>query len=166
MRLKERDSRRKTLVLGLGNPLSGDDRFGARVLDLLHQNHTELPPDVLLEDAHTDLLNQIDTFAECDRVVLIDAILDPEGKKGKPGRVLVMAEDEFLSWPEASQSVHQVSPLLAVKLFRILHPAAQTQITLVGLIVDRIDQAPRYATAEIIKEGAAAVRALVSNSDF
>lgn len=132
------------------------------MLDLLHQNGTELLPGAFLEDAHTDLLNQIDSFAEYDRVVLIDAILDPEGKMGKPGRVLVLTEDEFHPWPETSQNVHHVSPLLAVKLFRLLYPTAQTQITLVGLLVDGIDRAPRYATGETIEQGAAAIRALLA----
>jgi hydrogenase maturation protease len=148
--------------VALGNPLSGDDRFGAQVLGLLSQNAAGLPAGVSLADAHTDLLNHIEAFVECDRVVLVDALLDPEGKLGPPGRVLVLEEDAFLSWPETSEGVHQISPLLAVKLFRVLHPSARAQITLVGLLVDRIDLAPRHVTAQSVEEGAAAVRALVA----
>jgi hydrogenase maturation protease len=151
----------KKLVVGLGNPLSGDDRFGAQVLGLLHQNGTGLLPGVSLSDAHTDLLSHMDDFAEYDRVVLVDAILDPEGKLGEPGRVLVLKEEAFLSWPETSPGVHQVSPLLAVKLFRLMHPEARTQITLVGLVVDRINLLPCYVTAESVRKGAASVQALV-----
>jgi len=147
--------------LGLGNPLSGDDRFGAHVLDLLHKNRIELLPGISLADAHTDLLNHIETFSEYDHIVLVDAILDPEGKLGEPGRVLTVSEEAFLSWPETSQGVHQMSPLLAIKLFRAIHPSAQTQITLVGLLVDRIDMVPHYATPESVEKGAAAVQALL-----
>ncbi len=152
---------KKTLILGLGNPLSGDDRFGAQVLELLHKNRIELSPGISLADAHTDLLNHIESFSEYDHIVLIDAVLDPEGKLGEPGRILTVSEEAFLSWPETSQSVHQMSPLLAIKLFRVMHPAAQTQITLVGLLVDRIDMVPHYVTPESVQKGAAAIQALI-----
>lgn len=152
------------LVAGLGNPLSGDDCFGARVVELLRRKGKAFPPGVTLADAHTDLLNHIGDFAGYDHVVLVDAILDPEGKLSPPGRVVVFEEETYLSWPESSESVHQITPLLAVKLFRTLYPSAQTRITLVGLLVDRIDLAPRYVTAESVEEGAAAVRKLEAGS--
>jgi hydrogenase maturation protease len=147
------------LILGLGNPLSGDDGFGAQVLEFLHLDETGSQPGISLVDAHTDLLNHLESFVAHDRVVLIDAILDPEKKLGQTGQVVVLHEEKFRSWSEASPSVHQMSPLLAVKLFRQLYPAAQTQISLVGLLVDRLTHASRYATADRVREGAAAVRA-------
>ena len=148
----------KTLILGLGNPLSGDDGFGARVLDLLHRNGTEFLPDVTLVDAHTDLLNHIESFAAYDRVVLVDAILDPENKLGNPGQIVVLHEKEFVAWSEASSSAHQMSPILSVKLFRQLYPAAQTQIILTGLLVDGLTHAPRYATDDRIREAVMVLR--------
>ena len=154
---------KKTLIVGMGNLLSGDDRFGPQVLELLRQNGTDTLPGISFADAHTDLLNYLESFAEYDYVVLVDAILDPENKLGQPGRIVVLNEEAFKSWPETSQGVHQISPLLAVKLFRRIYPAALTQITLVGLCVDQITQAPRYATDERIQEGFAAVRAAVAN---
>ena len=141
---------KKTIVIGLGNPLSGDDGFGPRVLDLL--NKTAPHPDVDFKDAHTDILGQIDIFAEYDRVLLIDAILDPEKKLGQTGQVVVLDEDSFLSWPEASQGVHQMSPLLAVKLFHQLYPQAHTEILLAGLLVDHLEPATVYATEAAIQE--------------
>jgi hydrogenase maturation protease len=162
--LKVPAGRKKALILGLGNPLSGDDCFGAQVLELL--NRDRLPPDVVLADAHTDLLNHIGNFAEYDCVVLVDAILDPEGRIGRPGCVLVLQEEALLSLPETSQGAHQLSPLLALKLFRAMHPEARVQISLVGLLVNRIDLAPRYVTSESINEGASAVRALFGRWPF
>jgi hydrogenase maturation protease len=159
--LKEWSSSQRTLVLGLGNPLSGDDRFGALVLELLHRNEMDLLPGVSLVNAGTDLLNRIENFPEYDQVVLIDAVLDPEGKMGQPGQILVLDETALQSLPDASQSVHQVTPLLGIKLFRTLHPAVRTRITLVGLLVDRITHAPYYATGERIHEAADAIKAVL-----
>ena len=52
----------------------------------------------------------------------------------------MLLDEETLSlWPETSPSVHQLSPLLAPKLFRQLHPEATTRILLVGLCVSRIE---------------------------
>ena len=148
-------------MAGLGNPLSGDDGFGARVLEQLRRSSPELPSGVSLADAHTDLLNHIEDFAGYDRIVLIDAILDPEGKLGLPGQIASFDEAAFLAWPESSPSVHQVSPLMAVKLFRLLHPESRSKFTLVGLVVDEIRRAPVYATNDRIAEGADAVLTLI-----
>jgi Ni,Fe-hydrogenase maturation factor len=81
----------------------------------------------------TDLLNHVEDFPSYNRVVLIDAILDPGGRLAGPGSILVLQENEFFSWSEASPGVHQITPLLGVRLFRALHPEAHTKILLAGL---------------------------------
>ena len=98
--MKEPDARQKTLLVGLGNPLSGDDGFGARVVELLQRNGTVILPDVSLVDAGTDLLNHIESFAEYDRVVLIDAILDPEASLACPACVLVLMRKHSFPGPK------------------------------------------------------------------
>jgi hydrogenase maturation protease len=148
-------------VIGLGNLLSGDDGFGARVLELLVRNPPAPPAEVTLVDAHTDLLNHIEDFSAHECVLLIDAILDPESKLGPCGRIAVFEEEQFRSWPDASPGVHQMSPLMAVKLFRSLHPETLTKIALIGLLADRIGHAPVYATDERIQEAAAVVRNII-----
>ncbi|MBN1570736.1 MAG: hydrogenase maturation protease [Acidobacteria bacterium] len=150
----------KTLILGLGNPLSGDDGFGAGVLDFLRHEGMESMPDVALVDAHTDLLNHLEEFAEYDLILLIDAILDPDNKLGQPGRIVALREKEFLHWSEASSSVHQMSPMLAVKLFRQLYPENRSRIFLIGLVVDQLTRDLRYATQERIRLAAAAIKNL------
>jgi hydrogenase maturation protease len=155
--MRKTSSSPQTLILGLGNPLSGDDCFGPQVLELLHRNGTGSLPGVSLIDAHTDLLNYLESFVDCDRVLLIDTILDPENKLGRSGEIVVLKEEEFLSWSESSPSVHQMSPLLAVKLFRQLYPEAKTQISLIGLLVDQLTRTPNYATAERVQEAATTV---------
>lgn len=153
--------RNRTLLVALGNPLSGDDGFGARVMERLRSAAEGFPTGVSLVDAGTDLLNHIESFAEYDRVVLMDAVLDPEGKLGRPGRVVALDEESLQSWSEVSEGVHQMSPLLGVKLFRVLHPEAQTRIHIIGLCVNRISHSPLYMTDERIEEAVSAVRALL-----
>jgi hydrogenase maturation protease len=152
--------RKKTIVIGLGNPLRGDDGFGSRVLDLLEKAAPH--PNAEFKDVHTDLLGEIENFVNYDRVLLIDAILDPDKKLGQTGRILMLGEDAFLSWSESSHGVHQMSPLLAVKLFHSLHPSIQIEIILLGLLVDRIGSAPVYATEAAVKEAANAIQMILA----
>jgi hydrogenase maturation protease len=143
----------KTLLVGLGNPLNGDDGFGPLVLERLRAAGTIIEG-VTLVDAGTDLLNQIESFAGYDRVVLIDAVLDPEGKLGSPGRIARLEEQTFLSWSEAAQGVHQLSPVMGIKLFRTLYPDAATRIFLIGLFIDRLSHEPLYMTEDRIQQAA------------
>ena len=159
--MKEAVLSQRTLVLGLGNPLSGDDSFGVRVLEALRRVEQPLPGNIAVADAGTDLLNRVEDFASYDQVLLIDAVLDPDGRLGQPGSISVFGENEFSSWPETSPGVHQITPLLGVKLFRTLHPKAQTKIILVGLLVDQITHHIRHATRERIEQAAARIRELL-----
>ncbi len=133
------DRSRRTLIIGLGNPLMGKDAFGTRVLERLLDEDPASLRQADLVDAHTDLLGRIDSFPAYERVVLIDAILDPDAKLGGAGRVVLLDEETLSLWPDTSPSVHELSPLLAVRLFRRLHPEAATRIFLVGLCENRID---------------------------
>lgn len=102
------------LVLGLGNRLSGADAFGPAVVESL-RGAADLPRSVRLVDAHTDLLAYIDQFAQYDRVILVDAVISKTG-----GGVTIYDEETFLGWDDSSQGAHELSPLMAVKLFRQL----------------------------------------------
>jgi len=132
------DSSRRTLILGLGNPLMGQDAFGTRVIERLLEENPAVLQHAEVSDAHTDLLGRIDRFPAFELVVLIDAILDPDAKIGEAGRIVVLGEETLHLLPESSPSAHQISPLLAVKLFRQLHPEATTRILLVGLLASGI----------------------------
>ncbi len=130
---------RRTLIIGLGNPLMGKDAFGTRVIERLLKENPASRQHADLADAHTDLLSRIDSFPAYGRVVLIDVILDPDAKIGSAGSVVLLDEETLSLWRDTSPSVHQLSPLLAVRLFRQLHPEAATRIFLVGLCENRIE---------------------------
>jgi hypothetical protein len=152
----------------------------------------DLPANVDLVDAHTDLLAHLETIASYDEVVLVDVVVGAsgtptpdvarraesgEGGPGTPtpdvarraesgegghaGDVAVVDEETFSGWPETSPSCHQISPLLAVKLFRALHPEAATRITLVALHADEVRAAPGVAIL-VVTAGAEAVARLIS----
>ncbi len=125
-------------MIGIGNPLSRDDEFGPRVLDRLIQCGQEHLPDTDFVQAGTDLLGRIDLFPGYSRVVLVDALLDPEGTIAGRGSIVAVAEEVLLGWPETSPGVHEFSPLVAVQLFRRLYPEANTRFTLVAFCTDKV----------------------------
>jgi Ni,Fe-hydrogenase maturation factor len=163
--------RPKRLVLGLGNPLVGEDGFGGAVIEWLRRR-PDLSAGVDLVDAHTDLLAQVETLASYDEVVLVDVVVSVPGRptpgdagraksdegSGRPGTVTVIDEEAFARCPDTSPSCHQISPLLAVNLFRALHPEAATRITLVALHADGLRFGPGVADSLVTSGGEAVIR--------
>ena len=117
----------------MGNVLAGDDSFGGAVISRL-RGCEDRPAGVDLLDAGTDLLGHIETFATFDEVILVDAVVGAD----RPAGVSVFDERTAAAWLDDSPSVHQLSPLTALRLFRVLHPDAGTRITFVALCVDRL----------------------------
>lgn len=134
----------RRLVLGLGNPLVGEDGFGPAVIETLRRR-PDLPDGADLVDAGTDLLGQLDTLESYDEVVLVDVVISD----GRAGTIEVIEEATLTGWPDTSPSCHHVSPLLAVKLFRTLHPQASTRIKLVALHAEALHATPGVAPTAV-----------------
>ena len=64
---------RRTVVIGLGNPLMGDDGLGLVVLERLRREYA-VPTDVELIDGGTWGMNLLPVIEDAGRVILIDAI--------------------------------------------------------------------------------------------
>lgn len=91
------------LVLGLGNPLRGDDGVGPVVVERLRE--CALPPEVEVLDGGTAGLGLLDVIAGRRFVVVVDA-----AEMGRPaGTVARLTPDEAALWGEqALLSPHQV----------------------------------------------------------
>lgn len=66
-------SNRRTVVIGLGNPLMGDDGLGLVALERLRAGYA-IPPEVELVDGGTWGMNLLPVIEDAGRVILIDAI--------------------------------------------------------------------------------------------
>jgi hydrogenase maturation protease len=121
------------LIVGIGNPLQGPDAFGPAVIERL-RTQSALPSGADLLDAGTDLLSCLDRFADVDHVVLVDAFLG-----AGTGAIVTIDEPTFSTWSLDSPGSHELSAVLVVRLFRLLHPASHVRFTLVGFDVDRLD---------------------------
>jgi len=74
-----------TVVIGLGNPLMGDDGLGLVALERLRSEYV-IPPDVELVDGGTWGMNLLPVIEDAGRVILIDAI-DIAATPGTPARL-------------------------------------------------------------------------------
>lgn len=155
------------LVLGLGNPLAGADAFGPLVVERLHAGSPI--SGVSIADAGTDLLDWISRFGEYDHVVLVDAVAVDEGAAAPAPTpcVAVVAEQIFAGWDGGSPGVHEISPLVSLRLFRTLQRANETidvpSIHLVSLFVTETEFGTCPADAHVCA-GVAAVRRLVERA--
>ena len=63
----------KTAIIGIGNPLMGDDGAGIAVLNKLKGRKSELPGDIDYIEMGTGGIDLVHILADYDRVVIIDA---------------------------------------------------------------------------------------------
>jgi hydrogenase maturation protease len=88
----------RTIVVGIGNPILGDDAVGIHVARELVPFRKEL--DIDIEEAYTGGLNLLEMIVGYDRAVLVDSICQPEKRIGK-----VMVLD-----PAKIPSAHSTNP--------------------------------------------------------
>jgi hydrogenase maturation protease len=112
---KERHSLPATLVVGLGNPLRGDDGVGVRVAQALAAG--ALPPGVEVVDGGTQGLGLVNPMEGRGRVILVDA-----ADVGRPpGQFVCFTLDEaHLPGDDQHLSVHAAGLRDALLLARAL----------------------------------------------
>ena len=101
----------KTLVLGLGNPLLGDDSIGLRVAELLTPRLSELP-DIELDVDYWGGLRLMERMVGFQRAIIIDAICSG----APPGTLQVLSPGDFPT--QRSASAHDANLPTALELGR------------------------------------------------
>ncbi len=120
------------MVIGLGNPLMGDDGVGLAALRLL-ETAWSFEPAVELLDGGTWGMNLLHVIESAERVVLLDAI----DRGDAPGAVVVLERDDLPRFFGVKVSPHQVDikEVLAVAELRDTLPES---IVAIGLQPARI----------------------------
>jgi len=86
-------------VIGLGNPLRGDDGIGCRVVSELEQ--LPLPDDIDLVDGGTGGLNIISLFEGARGLLLVDAV----DMGGSPGTIIRLDKHQLLAGAEGQERI-------------------------------------------------------------
>lgn len=107
------------LVIGLGNPLMGDDGLGLVALERLREEG--VPNGVTLADGGTWGLNLLPMIEAAHRVLFIDAV----NGGMKPGQVAILEREVIPRFLQTKLSPHQIDlrEVLAVAEFRGTLPA-------------------------------------------
>jgi hydrogenase maturation protease len=123
------------LVLGLGNPLMGDDGVGWYVASRL-AGDSRLPADAEALWGGTDLLRYAGQIVGRSHVILVDAIQD----EAEPGSVAVFEDCAELE--ERQTNAHELSPVRAMRLLRMMTPV---RMTLLGVSISSAEVGDRLS---------------------
>ncbi len=144
------------LVLGLGNPLMGDDGAGARVAEMLARDSTVTDRAEVLT-AGTDVLRSMERIDGREHVILVDAV----ECGGGPGRISVLEEPLF---EERQEQAHCLSAAQAVELMRSAVPGLrETRFTwvLVHVASVKANEGLSAEVAAAVPVAAAVVKGLL-----
>jgi len=107
---------KKTLIIGLGNPILTDDGVGVKVARELEKLiDLEAHPELTITEASAGGLRLMEVLLDYDQVILIDAFyLDPESTT--PGKIHHLSLDDLrsLSPTQHSTSAHDTSLITAL----------------------------------------------------
>ncbi len=133
----------KTLVLGLGNPILGDDSVGLRVTRALEGVLNK--EQVTIIEASLAGLDFLDLVTGYDRAIIIDAIQTREGKAGQVYRLEPEAFDTTLH----AASPHDVNFTTALELGKKLGLALPQQIVIFAIEVENVTSFSEECTPEV-----------------
>jgi hydrogenase maturation protease len=148
-----------TVVIGLGNPLMGDDGLGLAALERLRATW-ELPADVELVDGGTWGLNLLPVIEDATHVLLLDAI----DTGAAPGSDVLLLRDQLPRFLAAKISPHQVDlrDVLAVAELRGTLPEHTVAIGLQPARVELSDALSAVLSARLDELVQAVVRILAA----
>jgi len=75
----------KTIVLGVGNQILGDDGVGIHVTNELKKHVND--PNIIIDDAVTGGMNLLELILGYDKAIIVDAVKTNEGKAGEVKRI-------------------------------------------------------------------------------
>lgn len=131
----------RTLILGLGNPLRGDDGIGPRLVAEL--NRRGLPDGVMAVDGGVRGLDLLHLLEGWDRVIIVDAA--EMGRR--PGEVVRFTPQEaYLAQATGSLSIHQTGLADVLALAQALGQPLPP-IVIFGVQPERIEWGERLSPA-------------------
>lgn len=124
---------KRVLILGLGNPLLGDEGIGVRVVEELKE--LELPDGVRVVEGSTAGLGLIGLMEGCQRVIIVDA-----ADMGRPPGCIVRftPSEAQLKTAEAPLSLHQLGLGEVLALAKALE-MAPAELVIIGIQPGRIE---------------------------
>jgi hydrogenase maturation protease len=142
-------SGKKTVIVGVGNPILGDDGVGIHVARELKGRISEVD----ISEAYTGGLNLLDIIVGYDRAILIDAVYLEDMEVGE---VRVLDIKEFGT--AHSSNPHDATLMEAIEMSkRMGEDKVPSEITIVGIRIDRVDEFSEVLSPKIASSISGAV---------
>ena len=119
-------------VLGVGNPIMGDDAIGLELLSRLGQRRPD--PRVEYVDGGTSGMELVPVVQEARRLLVLDAVASPS----PPGTVVRVGGDQVPRLLAAKLSPHQVGLLDVFAAVRLLGSEPDA-VEVVGIVPGEVD---------------------------
>ncbi|PNX49716.1 MAG: hypothetical protein BV457_00800 [Thermoplasmata archaeon M9B1D] len=138
----------KTIVLGVGNLILGDDGVGIHVVNELKKQIND--PDVTLDEAITGGMNLLDLIIGYDRAIIIDAVKSKDAENGEVKRIPL---SDFNTMHSCNP--HDVSLIEAIEMAKKMgETRIPKDIIIIGIMMKEI---PCEFREKLSKDIAAAV---------
>jgi hydrogenase maturation protease len=142
----------KRLILGIGNPIIGDDGVGFKVIEALQADPP--PGDVSLLACDVSGLAIMDLVIDFDEVVIVDAI---QTVNGKPGDIYRLKVDDFRVSKHAV-SPHDTDLPTALEIGKLLNVKLPDKISIVAIEIPDAFEFSTELTPPVAKAVPKAVR--------
>lgn len=122
----------KTIILGVGNQILGDDGVGVHVVNELKQHIQD--PDITIDEAITGGMNLLDLILGYEKAIIIDAMKTETGENGGVKRIPL---SDFSTMHSCNP--HDVSLIEAIEMAKKLgETKIPKEIIVIGIMVKQI----------------------------
>lgn len=124
----------KTIIVGLGNPILGDDGVGWKIAEEV-KRHIDPDPRVKVECASLGGISLMERLIDYDRAILIDAFT----MDASEGSISVLRLEDLPNYSAYHiASIHDTSLQNAIELGRSMGALLPHEITVVGIATQNI----------------------------
>jgi hydrogenase maturation protease len=122
----------KTIILGVGNQILGDDGVGVHVANELKKRIQD--PDITIDEAITGGMNLLDLLLDYDKAIIIDAVKSETGENGEVKRIPL---SDFSTIHSCNP--HDVSLVEAIEMAKKLgETRIPKEIIVIGIMMKQI----------------------------
>ena len=122
----------KTIILGVGNQILGDDGVGVQVSNELKKFVKD--PDITIDEAITGGMNLLELILDFDKAIIIDAVKIQEGKNGEVKKIPL---EDFSTLHSCNP--HDVSLFEAIKMAKKMgQEKIPKEIIIIGILIEKI----------------------------
>ena len=122
----------KTIVLGVGNQILGDDGVGIHVTNELKKRVNN--PNIIIDDAVTGGMNLLELLLGYDKAIIVDAVKTNEGETGEVKRIPL---DNFSTMHSCNP--HDVSLIEAIEVAKKMgEERIPKEIIIIGIMMKEI----------------------------